>query len=64
MGPKPVKVIDTMDALARANALRGAHQALVLGNLFDAIVSGVRYAFSDARRAMDLVYGGRKCARC
>ena len=57
MGHTPLKAIDTMDALARAKALRGAHQAMALGNLVDAIVPGVRYALSDARRAMDVVYG-------
>jgi len=61
MGQKAIKAIDTMDALARAKALRAAH----LKNLVDVIVvPGVRYALSDARRAMNLVYGGQKCPRC
>jgi hypothetical protein len=57
MGQKPTKVIDTMNALESANALRGMRQAMALANLVDAIVPGMRYALSDAGRAMDLVYG-------
>lgn len=50
-------VNDTMNALERARALRDAHQAMLLGNLADAIASRVRGALSDAGRAMTLVYG-------
>ena len=58
MGQKPInRVIDTMNVIERASALRGMHQAMALGNLVDAIVSDVRGALSDAGHAMDLLYG-------
>ena len=51
------QVIDTMNVMDRARALRGMHQAMLLGNLVDAIVSGVRGALRSAGHAMTLVYG-------
>jgi len=52
-----IEVIDSMNVLARARALRDAHQAMVLAKMYDAIASGVRRALGDAGRAMTLVYG-------
>jgi hypothetical protein len=51
------QVYDTMNLMDRARALRGMHQAMLLGNLADALASGVRDALSGAGRAMALVYG-------
>lgn len=51
------QVIDTMSVMEQARALRGMHQAMALGNLVDAIASGLRGVVGDARRAMTLVYG-------
>jgi hypothetical protein len=51
------QVIDSMNVMERARALRGMHQAMLLGNMVDAIASRVRGAVSDAGRAMTLVYG-------
>jgi len=50
-----LQVIDTMSAAERADALRGMHQAMVLGNLVDAVVSGVRGALRKVRRATTMV---------
>ena len=51
------KVIDTMNAMDRARALQGMHQAVLLGNLVDAFVARVRGALDSAAQAMTLVYG-------
>jgi hypothetical protein len=51
------QVIDTMNVLERARALRDAHQAMLLASLFDAIASRVRGALTAAGHAMTLVYG-------
>ena len=51
------QVIDTMNVMDRARALRGMHQAMALGNLVDAITSSVRGAVNSAGHAMTLVYG-------
>jgi hypothetical protein len=53
----PESVIDSMNAIERARALRGVHQAMVLRGLVDAIVSRVRRALASAGHAMTLVYG-------
>jgi len=57
MTPKPTKVVDTMSALEKAHAQRQKQQALAFANLVHAVVPCVRYAISDAGRAMDMVYG-------
>ena len=51
------QVIDSMNVMDRARAVRGMHQAMVLGNMVDAITSSVRGALGSAGRAMTLVYG-------
>jgi hypothetical protein len=57
MEHEQIQVIDTMNVLQRARALRDAHQAMLLANLFEAIATRVRGALSAAGHAMTLVYG-------
>ncbi len=57
MTRKPTKVVDTMNAAEQAHARRQKQQALAFANLVDAVVPQVRYAISDAGRAMEMAYG-------
>ena len=50
-------VLDTMNVMERARALRAMHQALLLEKLASAIVARVRRALRSACHAMTLVYG-------
>jgi hypothetical protein len=50
-------VIDSMNAIERARALRGMHQAMLLRRLADALTSQVRSALASAGHAMSQVYG-------
>jgi len=61
MNRKPTKVIDTMNVFEKAHAQREMQQALAFANLVDAVVPRVRYAISDAGRAMQMADGpGRR----
>ncbi|HKE38673.1 MAG TPA: hypothetical protein VKG21_02450 [Casimicrobiaceae bacterium] len=51
------EVFGTMNAVERARASQGMHQALRLERLFSATVARVRNALGSAERAMTLVYG-------
>jgi len=52
-----VQVIDSMNVLERARALRDLHQAIILGNFVDAVSRRVRVALRNAGRALTLVLG-------
>jgi len=52
-----IEAIDTMNVMDRARALRAAHQAMLLANMYDATATRIRRALADAGRAMTLIYG-------
>jgi hypothetical protein len=55
------QIVDTMNVMDRARALRGMHQAILLANVADAIATRARRALESAGRALTVVYdrGGR-----
>jgi hypothetical protein len=57
---QPIRVIDTLNALERARALQGMHDALFLGNLTLATMSRIRAALSRVGQALSLAYGRSK----
>jgi hypothetical protein len=52
-----LRVLDTMNAIERARAQEGMHQAMHLADLTLALVSRIRNALDSAGQAMTLAYG-------
>ena len=54
---RPLRVLDTMNAIERARAQEGMHQAMLLADLALALVSRIRNALDSGGQAMTLAYG-------